>query len=112
MLAELAPIQPLPGIVQQVPAIFAECVVRTMIAPAVDVDHIPDYFLLAGNHWSLHPRLSSFAPMLSKCVNANVILHNSGEEKMHDSGEKSLWVRFKQGVCNLLFLLHEFFAFF
>ena len=28
-------------------------------------------------------------------VNANVILHNSGEEKMHDSGEKSLWVRFK-----------------
>ena len=28
-------------------------------------------------------------------VNANVILHNSGEENMHDSGEKSLWVSFK-----------------
>lgn len=28
-------------------------------------------------------------------VNANVIMHNSGEEKMHDSGEKSLWVSFK-----------------
>ena len=28
-------------------------------------------------------------------VNANAILHNSGEEKMHESGEKSLWVSFK-----------------
>ena len=31
----------------------------------------------------------------AKNVNANVILHNSGEENMHDSGEKSLWVSFK-----------------
>ena len=31
----------------------------------------------------------------AEIVNANVILHNSGEENMHDSGEKSLWVSFK-----------------
>ena len=30
-----------------------------------------------------------------RIVNGNVIMHNSGEEKMHDSGEKSLWVSFK-----------------
>ena len=38
------------------------------------------------------------APAPLRCapfVNANVILHNSGEENMHDSGEKSLWVSFK-----------------
>ena len=33
--------------------------------------------------------------VMKMIVNANVILHNSGEENMHDSGEKSLWVSFK-----------------
>ena len=45
----------------------------------------------------LHKRTAPHSPVYQQAatVNANVILHNSGEENMHDSGEKSLWVSFK-----------------